>query len=334
MEQRIRRLHQLNEAGRAMSAILDPDQLLDRILELVDEVFQFANCAILLYDEAADELFILKARGYDREVVRTFRVRPGEGVTGAVLASGSPVFVPDVLKDERYIRGVAGAHAEIAVPLVVDELVIGVLDAETTGPGDFGPDDIDLFSLFASQAATAIHNARLHYRVALHAKLFERRTDQLGLLLAATQRLVDGSGATEAEDVGLAAAAEALECDAACILLASGDDQRLRVAALTGGDLFGDTAPQELLPIGPVRDALESGEEQVVASLRRAPLEWPGFPGAGSLLLSPMRHRGRTVGVLLGYRGIADEPTEMDIALFSGFSALLALAQEQGSTKA
>lgn len=325
MEQRIRRLHLLNEAGRAMSAILDPDQLLERILGLVDEVFQFANCAILLYDEAVDELFILKARGYDQDVVRSFRVRPGEGITGAVLASGKPLLVPDVLQDERYIRGVPGAHAEIAAPLVVDELVIGVLDAETTGPVNFGPDDVDLFSLFASQAATAIHNARLHYRVALHAKLLERRTEQLGALLGATRRLTDGSPTEGAVDQALGDAAEALECEACSLLLLEGEQGQLSLAAHVGTDLFTPEGAKAIEPLSPVREVMDSGEPQVVISLRRDPLAWDGFPDAGSVLVAPLQRAGKAVGVLLGYRCLADAPSEMDVALFSGFATVLSL---------
>jgi putative methionine-R-sulfoxide reductase with GAF domain len=67
--------------------------------------------------------------------------------------------VPDVSKDPRYVTGVSGGRAEMAVPLKVFGQVIGVLDAESAEPGEFDEQDLDLFASFAAQAAIAIRSA-------------------------------------------------------------------------------------------------------------------------------------------------------------------------------
>jgi len=325
MQERMRRLVAVNEAGRAMSAILDLEQLLDRILSLAHEVFDFANCAVLLLDPEPNELFILRARGYDPEVVRTFRAAPGQGITGSVLVTGQPVLVEDVAADSRYIRGVVGAHSEIAAPLVVDELVIGVLDAETSTPRSFSREDLEFFTLFAHQAAVAIHNARLHYQVALHAKVLEQRIEQLGGLLGACNLLVDGTSTTEAVEAILHTVQDACSCES-CTLLLGGSAEEMRVHSSVGPPLFDTVRCPVDRAVSLLGRALAEGDAVATASLHQDPEPYAGFPTHGALLAAPLLRAGRPCGLLVGYRAVGDPPSEMDLALFAGFAALLALA--------
>ena len=129
--QRLKFLSSLTAAGQALHSSLDPARVLDRILELVDRVFHFDACAVLLLDPGEEELTIAASRGYRPDVVKSFCGTRGEGITGWVLEPRKAVAVRDVRSDPRYVPGVINACSEIAAPLVLEDRVIGVLDAES-----------------------------------------------------------------------------------------------------------------------------------------------------------------------------------------------------------
>ena len=70
--------------------------------------------------------------------------------------------MPDVAKDARYIKTIETTKSELAVPLVVRDEVVGVLDCQSELPNFFDPETIDLLLLFSTQASIAIQNARLY----------------------------------------------------------------------------------------------------------------------------------------------------------------------------
>ncbi len=324
MEERMRRLRLLNEAGRAMSGILDLDSLLDRILALVEEVFDFANCAILIYDPGANEMFVLKSIGYDPDVVRNLRIAPGQGITGAVLDEGRPIFVADVVHDERYIRGVPGAHSEVAAPLVADDQIMGVLDAETSTPARFDEADLDLFSMFASQAATAIANARLHYRLSLHTKVLEERIEQIGGLLGGLRQLNRGTDASAITRDLLLGAADASHSECCSLLLRcpGGLQEKARV----GPGLFGaDGGELPLEELGVLAEVFSAGEPRSVPNLLHDPVPLPAFPRGGTAMVAPLVAGEEVLGLLVCHCALGDPPGELDLALFAGFAGLASL---------
>lgn len=163
LDDRTRRLDLLTRVSRSLTKRLDIDQLLDELLRLCVEAFELSHCAVLLLDKQKPALLRKASLGYDDEA--PFELAVGEGITGHVAATGVPLLVSDVTKDPRYIKGVRGSRAEMAVPLRVFGEVIGVLDAESVEEGAFSEEDLDLFTCFAAQAAVAIHNANLLERL-------------------------------------------------------------------------------------------------------------------------------------------------------------------------
>jgi GAF domain-containing protein len=177
----LRKLALISEAGNALHSILNLDELLEKILSIVQKVFCLDNCAILILDRKTNELFIWKERGYNPKVVKTFRAKPGVGVTGWVVETGQPTLIENVRKDSRYIPGVKGANSEMAVPLRIGETVIGVLDAESKKSGCFTEEDLTMFAIFASQAATAIQHVKLLSELSNKIEDLERKTVGLQL---------------------------------------------------------------------------------------------------------------------------------------------------------
>ncbi len=90
------------------------------------------------------------------------RVRLGEGIVGYAALHREPVLVSDVSQDPRYIRVVPDVRSELAIPLLIKDRCIGVVDLESPELDAFSKRDVEILTLLASQAAVAIENARLY----------------------------------------------------------------------------------------------------------------------------------------------------------------------------
>src|SRR5215471_12708425 len=152
----------LIEINHEITSILDLDELLQKIADLTNRIVPFEVFAIFLVDEEKQELYLRFAIGHPPEVVKNLRIKVGEGVTGTAAMERTTVVVDDVLKYPRYIEAVKNTRSELAVPLISQNRVVGVLDIESPEPGYFREDQVKLLNLLASQIAIAIENARVY----------------------------------------------------------------------------------------------------------------------------------------------------------------------------
>ena len=90
------------------------------------------------------------------------RVRLGEGHRRICGAAREPVLVSDVSHDPRYISVVSDVRSELAIPMLIKDRCIGVVDLESPELDAFSKRDVEILTLLASQAAVAIENARLY----------------------------------------------------------------------------------------------------------------------------------------------------------------------------
>src|SRR5438874_13227677 len=152
----------LVEINHEITSILDLDELLQKIAELTNRIVPFDAFAIFLVDDEKQELFLRFAIGHPPEVVKNLRIKLGDGVTGTAALERTTVVVDDVRKYPRYIEAVKSARSELAVPLVIQNRVVGVLDIQSPEPGYFREGQGRMLSLLASQIAIAIENARIY----------------------------------------------------------------------------------------------------------------------------------------------------------------------------
>src|SRR5512142_983845 len=160
----------LLEIAELVNSTLDLDTLLQRVAQIVRRVIAYEIFAILLLNEREQELRIRFAIGHPPEVVECCRLKMGEGVTGQAALRREPVLINDVTKDTNYVGGIPGVHSELAIPLIIKNRVIGVIDIEAPQPGYFTEDHKRWLTLIASRVAIAIENARLYTRVARQAR--------------------------------------------------------------------------------------------------------------------------------------------------------------------
>lgn len=155
----------LLEVTDVVNTTLDLDTLLRRIAELIGRVMEYEIFAILLLNEKTQDLRIRFSIGHPPEVAERLRIKVGEGVTGQAAQRGEAVLINDVSADTRYIEDVAGVRSELAVPLIVKNRVIGVIDIEARQSGAFTEEHKRMLALVASRIAAGIENARLYTRV-------------------------------------------------------------------------------------------------------------------------------------------------------------------------
>ena len=154
----------LAEIGRDVASVLDVDELFSRIALSMRRLIDYRTFGIWLLDEDRRELQVKHAVQYgDHNHHRT--VPLGEGLVGYAALHGEAVLVPDVSLDPRYINAVADVRSELAIPLMLKDRCIGVLDLESPELDAFTKRDVEILTLLASQAAVAIENARLYETV-------------------------------------------------------------------------------------------------------------------------------------------------------------------------
>jgi sigma-B regulation protein RsbU (phosphoserine phosphatase) len=165
-------LSTLFELGREVTSVLDLADLLEKIPQLIAQITRFSAFAVYLLDEARQELHIAYAVGYPDDVVRTLRLKVGQGVVGAAVEQGRPILVNDIGKEPRFMGPLRNMVAQLAVPMRRKGRVIGALNLLSEHSGAFTDRDEALLRQFAAHVAVAIENARLfrserHYTATL-----------------------------------------------------------------------------------------------------------------------------------------------------------------------
>jgi sigma-B regulation protein RsbU (phosphoserine phosphatase) len=163
----------LAEIGREFSSILELDELLVRVAQLTRRVVDYRTFGIWLLDPTTNLLEAKVAVKYGDS--REGRLVPlGEGIVGHAALYKEVVNVPDVSRDPRYISAVADVRSELAIPMLVKDRCIGVVDLESPELAAYSKGDEELLTLLASQAAVAVENARLYEAVRANEERLER----------------------------------------------------------------------------------------------------------------------------------------------------------------
>jgi len=151
----------LYDAGQAVLSTFDLDEVLQRILAIARDYFHLQNVAIFLLDKESQQLQLRSQIG--REAGKdTIRLGHRDGLTGAAALKKQPVYAPNVSKDLRYVCSMQSTRSELAIPLMVRDEVVGVLDCQSEEPDHFDSETIDLLLLFSTHASIALQNARLY----------------------------------------------------------------------------------------------------------------------------------------------------------------------------
>ena len=161
VERQNRMLRVLAHLSQEFSSILDIDELLTKIAVTIRALINFDAFTIFLVDDARRMLRCRFTQRYD-EKKSIDNIEFGRGLTGAAAETRTVVRVGDVRVDPRYIENHEDIRSEVAVPLILHDRVIGVMDLESVRLSFFTDDHVRALSLLAPQIATSVENARLY----------------------------------------------------------------------------------------------------------------------------------------------------------------------------
>ena len=158
----------LMRLANALNTTLDLQTLMHRTADLVRAVIDYKIFAILLLNERTNDLRMRFQIGHVPAIER-MRFHLGQGIVGQAAERRESILLDDVRGAEHYISANPDVRSELAVPLIIKNRVIGVVDIQAEQVGYFQQEHLDLLELTASRVAQAIENARLYTRVARQA---------------------------------------------------------------------------------------------------------------------------------------------------------------------
>jgi len=196
VEERLRRVQVITDVALAQLSV---EELLDELLGRVREVLAVDTAAVLLIDEATNELVATAAQGLEEEVEQGVRLPVGGGFAGRIAATGEPVFLEEVdhgkVLNPLLLR--RGIRSMLGVPLFGDGRLIGVLHVGTLRPRKFGDADLEVLQLAANRVGPAVESRRRQEQSVIahtlqRSLLPERFPDLDGVEIAGLYRPAEG----------------------------------------------------------------------------------------------------------------------------------------------
>ena len=167
----VEELEALSAVSRTVSSTLDLPTVLTTIVSRAVQLSGAAGGVIYEYDEATQAFPLQATHRMEEELIEVLRaapIQPGEGATGQAALRREPVQVPDIGDEQAYaatrLRAVLlrlGYRSLLAVPLLSEQRILGVLTVWRQAVGLFPDEVVKLLQTFATQSALAIQNARL-----------------------------------------------------------------------------------------------------------------------------------------------------------------------------
>ena len=156
----------LFEAGRAVTASLDPQRTVRVIMEQARTVLGAASCGIMTLDPVTRELVLVASLDLPEDVMGSVRVAEGEGIAGRAVRDLRPWQTADHFNDPRAryrdLPRQSGLRAAMAAPLRVGDRAIGVIEVFHQEVHQFTAAEEELLVALADQAAIALEHARLY----------------------------------------------------------------------------------------------------------------------------------------------------------------------------
>ncbi len=188
-------------AASLLYAPHDLDEILWDVANNVVARLGLEDCVIYLLDDDGAHLSQTAAHGpknpRGREILKPLRIRVGQGIVGAAAETGRPLLVADTRDDPRYICDDQRRLSELAVPILLDGQVIGVIDSEHAEAGFFTDVHLEILTIIASMTASRVSRARLdddlrHAHRELEHKIAVR-THELSEAIERSERLLENT---------------------------------------------------------------------------------------------------------------------------------------------
>jgi two-component system, sensor histidine kinase PdtaS len=177
------RLGALSEVSKTISASPYLEEILQLLVHLTAQQFNYRVCTVRLLDERRGELVLRATQAPAKAYQRKRAIKLGESIAGRAIDENCPIIVQDVQVEADYIgHDLAveqGLRSMICVPLTITDRAVGVLSCYTSEVRAFPPDEIKALETLAKQAAVSIEHAKLQVRSTLMQEMHHRVKNNL-----------------------------------------------------------------------------------------------------------------------------------------------------------
>ncbi|MFO7768365.1 MAG: diguanylate cyclase [bacterium] len=291
LQTQVRRLLLLHDLSRILQSDRTLDECLDELVHALTRDFHAHFGYIMLYDDREERLEIRAVSGIEMEVLHDIELVPGRGITGRVFQTGLSRLVRDVSRDPDYIEGHPDVRSEMAVPIRAEGEVIGVLNLESDEPADFGPDDLRLANIIATQIGAALRQA-LAYEEALD------RLNELELVNRITRAIATIEDLSELLNTVVGEIRSFFQTTGVGILLTPPTGEGLKISASAGESLPAIEALELKVGKGITGIVASEGKTIYLPDVTKDARYIPVDPTIRSELAVPLFQKDRVIGVL------------------------------------
>lgn len=295
---KVAQLQAINEAGQEISSVLQLDEMLSRVVRLVQETFDCYNSNVFLVDD--DCLFLAAGYGgYEsgKAPVGSMSLRIGEGIIGWVAEHGEPLPVSDVSSEPKYrpCHLLPKTRSELAVPIRGKEGTLGVLDIQSTELCAFDQTDLGTLCTLADQLSIGIENARLY-------ESERKRAAQLSVMNEVGRRTASILVLDELLQETVTAIRDEFNYPFVSVLVVNEDAQEAEQRAEAGLHSYMKSPNyRQSIGEGLIGWVIRNGKPLMVNDVSKDPRYLEGFPArpfTKAELVVPIKAEGRVVAVL------------------------------------
>jgi two-component system NtrC family sensor kinase len=315
--QRTAQMMAVRRLGFELAANLELESLLSFVARQAAEIVGSTIGGVYLYRPEQDALERVVGFGRGRVPIGTL-VRRGQDVCGRVLETGESL----VIGDYTHWKGRLADYdadpigAVIGIPIRWGDEFLGVLDVAVDVGAKFSPDDVELLTLFASQAAVAIKNAQLFEEA-------QRRARDLEAINRASREMMAMLQVDKVLSILTERAHALLKAGGAAVLLHDGGDLVFAAVSGSGADVLAGT---RLPATAGIAGAVLQGKQPVwVADARADSRFYDGVDTlvgqtTRSLVAAPLIFKDKIWGVLEAIHFADNVFTRHDLATLQALS--------------
>lgn len=323
---RNRRLEALNRAALAVHDSLEPREALNRLVAEAVALTRASSGSLVLRNPNSNLLEIEAAIGLP-PTAAILRLPLGKGITGWVAKHGRTARLEDVQADPRYLMVRPEVRSELAVPLLVDDEVRGVLNVDSEQAGAFTTADEELLEDLARHAVVVVRNTWLFEQA--------RKRTSLATALAGIARVMNTTlGLGDVLNLITREAVQLMSAKMSSVLMIKDDDPELlevKASCGAGQDYLGrgPLTLQESLVGVVLRRRKPLQVEDVRSSRLYQSTEVARREGLVSLLSVPLILGDKPCGALNVYSGEPHTFSNEEIQTLAALAELSAIALER-----
>ncbi len=333
LERQASQLKIINDIGEQIAQVRDLGQILDNAAHLIRTYFGYYHVALFTPQPETKHLIMRASSGaFSQLFPENHSLRFDQGMVGWVAVNKTTLLANDVRQESRYVNFYPNkivSRAELAVPILVKDTMVGVLDIQSPQEGAFSENDVRLMETVADQIAIAMENARLYEEVRTQLKERERKENMLRIQRDLLVRLSTARSLSETVKHAVENLAVELRAHRAAILLVDWDAKVARPAASLGYSRR--SAPGEIpLNEGIIGWVAQSGVAALFSEVGSGCTPFAGIADdTQSLLCVPLVSNGKAIGVIILESGETSAFTHEDQNLLSTLANSLVMLIER-----